>query len=110
MTRLLLSSFFYNDRYQYRNLTLRGQMALLKKLVKISTYTGLYFQDENDIFTNQIEISIADIQKKIKPPYTLFSRFYEGKKSVYIPYPVTNNTKTLKRICDELSAQRKIQQ
>lgn len=110
MTRLFLSSFFYNDRYQYRNLTLRGQMALLKKLVKISTYTGLYFQDENDIFTNQIEISIADIQKKIKPPYTLFSRFYEGKKSVYIPYPVTNNTKTLKRICDELSAQRKIQQ
>lgn len=110
MTRLFLSSFFYNDRYQYRNPTLRGQMALLKKLVKITDYTGLYFQDENDVFSNQSEASIAEIQKKMKPPYSLFSRFYEGKKSVYLPCHVTNNTKTIKRICDELSAQRKIQQ
>ena len=88
----------------------RGHMALLKKLVKISNYTGLYLQDENDIFPNQIEVSISDIQKKIKLPYTLFSRFYEGKKSVYLPSPITNNTKTIKRICDELSAQRKTQQ
>lgn len=85
-------------------------MALLKKLVKITGYTGLYFQDENDIFSNQGEVSITEIQKKIKPPYSLFSRFYEGKKSVYLPCPIINNTKTIKRICDELSAQRKIQQ
>ena len=110
MTRLFLSSFFYNDRYQYRNPTLRGQMALLKKLVKITDYTGLYFQDENDAFSNQGEVSITEIQKKTKPPYTLFSRFYEGKKSVYLSCPIINNTKTIKRICDELSAQRKIQQ
>lgn len=85
-------------------------MALLEKLVKISNYTGLYLQDSNCVFTNQKEISTNDIQKKIKPPYTICVRFYEGKKSVYDQYSITNNTKTVKKICDEISAQRKIKQ
>ncbi|MBD3843086.1 MAG: site-specific integrase [Campylobacterales bacterium] len=85
-------------------------MALLEKLVKISNYTGLYLQDSNCVFLNQKEISTNDIQKKIKPPYTICVRYYEGKKSVYDQYPITNNTKTVKKICDEISAQRKIKQ
>ena len=85
-------------------------MALLKKLVKITNYTGLYLQDSNCVFPNQKEITTNDIQRKIKPPYTLCVRFYEGKKSVYDQYKVTNNTKTVKKICDEISARRKIKQ
>lgn len=85
-------------------------MALLEKLVKISNYTGLYLQDSSCTFPNQKEITVNDIQKKVKPPYTICVRFYEGKKSVYDQYSITNNTKTVKKICDEISAQRKIKQ
>jgi len=85
-------------------------MALLEKLVKISNYTGLYLQDSSCTFPNQKEITVNDIQKKVKPPYTICVRFYEGKKSVYDQYSITNNTKTVKKVCDEISAQRKIKQ
>ena len=85
-------------------------MALLKQLVKIQKYTGLYFQDNENIFENKKEVSVADIQKTSKPPYTICVRFYEGKKSVYDQFPIINNTKTVKKVCDEISAQRKIKQ
>ena len=103
--------FLYNHRYLYRNPTTKETvMALLKKLVKIANYTGLYLKDDNKLFENMQEVTVVEIQKKIKPPYTIITRFYEGKKAVYVQHHFTNETKTVKRNCDEISAQRQIQQ
>jgi integrase len=85
-------------------------MALVKKLIKIENYTGLYFQDENNIFKDLKKISISNIHKKIQPPFVICSRLYEGKKSIYATHHITNSAKTIKRICDEISANRKIKQ
>ena len=84
-------------------------MATIKKLIKIQGYTGLYFNNQHNIFDTK-EISIVQINKKVKPPYIIFSRFYDNKKSVYQKYTITNNAKTTKRILDEISAERKLKQ
>ena len=84
-------------------------MATIKKLIKIQGYTGLYFNNQHNIFDTK-EVSIVQINKKVKPPYIIFSRFYDNKKSVYQKYTITNNAKTTKRILDEISAERKLKQ
>ena len=84
-------------------------MATIKKLIKIQGYIGLYFNDQHNIFDTK-EVSVSQLNKKVKPPYIIFSRFYDNKKSVYQKYTITNNAKTTKRILDEISAERKMKQ
>ena len=88
----------------------KTKMAISDKLVKIADYTGLYLKDDDKLFVDLANIEVVNIQKKIKPPYTIVVRFYDGKKAVYKQYHIINMTKTVKRICDEISAERQIQQ
>jgi integrase len=83
-------------------------MGIIKNIVKIKGYTGLYFNDTNGIFNK--EVSVSQISKKVKPPYIIYSRFYNNRKSVYEKYTILNNAKTVKKILDEISAERKIKQ
>lgn len=86
-------------------------MALINKLVKISDYTGVYLKDDFGFRNNGIkEIISKDLQKKIKPPYALVLRYYIGKSAKFETFNIIDGSKTLKRHCDELEAQRKVKQ
>lgn len=86
-------------------------MALINKLVKISDYTGVYLKDDFEFRDLGIkEMKSNDLQKKIKPPYALVLRYYIGKSAKFETIHIPDASKTLKRHCDELEAQRKVKQ
>lgn len=83
-------------------------MASLNSIIKIDNYTGIYFKDIDNIFGDRKSVSIKQLQSKIKPPYSLVLKFYIDNKIKTRTYHITDLSKTFKRNCDELQAQRKI--
>lgn len=84
--------------------------SLIKQLKRISNYTGIFLKDKEGIFVSHKTVTTAELQKRIKAPYTIVVRFYNQGKSTYIQHHITNNLSTIKKICDEISAEREINQ
>lgn len=83
-------------------------MASLNDIIKIDDYTGIYFKDINNTFKGVKNISIKQLQSKVKPPYSLVLKYYINNKIKTRTHHITDLSNTLKRNCDELQAQRKI--
>ena len=80
-------------------------MSLKDKLIKIENYTGIYFKNDKNLFDATM-VSTSDLQKKVKPPYTIVLKFYEGKKLKLEQIHIADARHTMKRVCDELQAKR----
>lgn len=80
-------------------------MSLKDKLIKIENYTGIYFKNDKALFDCSI-VTTSELQKKVKPPYTIVLKFYEGKKLKLEQIHIADARHTMKRVCDELQAKR----
>lgn len=80
-------------------------MSLKDKLIKIENYTGIYFKNDKTLFDCSI-VTTSELQKKVKPPYTIVLKFYEGKKLKLEQIHIADARHTMKRVCDELQAKR----
>lgn len=80
-------------------------MSLKDKLIKIENYTGIYFKNDKNLF-DCTTLSTSELQKKIKPPYSMVLKFYEGKKLKLEQVHILDARHTVKRVCDELQARR----
>lgn len=80
-------------------------MSLKDKLIKIENHIGLYFKNDKNMFDG-VSITVNEIQKKVKPPFTIVLKFYNGKKLKLKQIHIADNRHTVKRVCDELQAQR----
>ncbi len=80
-------------------------MSLKDKLIKIDNYTGIYFKNGKNLF-DCTTVSTSELQKKVKPPYTIVLKFYEGKKLKLEQVHIADGRHTVKRVCDELQARR----